>query len=84
MIKWFVYGVMLAGPTDPGFVKVFNCHVADTQRECQIERNDLEQHYLNERRGLSKIVSPCLRIDTRVTDPKRLCEKLKRRLHEIK
>ena len=84
MIKWFVYGVMLAGPSDPGFVKVFNCHIADTKRECQIERNDLENHYTNERRGLTKVVSPCLRIDTRVTDPKELCEKLKHRLSKIK
>lgn len=75
---------MLAGPTDPSFVKVFNCVVTDTHRECQIERNDLEHHYLNERRALTKLVSPCLQIDTRVTDPQKLCERLKRRMSKIK
>ena len=84
MIKWFVYGVMLAGPTDPGYVKVFNCAVTDTKRECLTERNDLEQHYINERKPLTKVVSPCLQIDTRVTDPRKLCERLKQRMRNIK
>jgi len=79
MIKWVVYGLLLAGPNDPGFVSVFNCHVADTKAECQLERQDLENHYYNERQGTG-IISPCVPVNTKAVDIHKLCSNLKERL----